>query len=48
MVVRAAKGSLEEVGVKVTKCQVVKGLFYLCEAFDFHSVGCRDLSENVK
>lgn len=48
MVGRAAKDCLEEVGVKVSECQVVKGLFYLYEAFDFNSVGCRDLLENVK
>lgn len=48
MVGREAKDSLEKVGVKVSECQVVKGLFYLYEAFDFNSVGYRDLLENVK
>lgn len=44
----SAKDSLEEVGVKGGECQVVKGLFYFYEAFDFNSEGCRDLLENVK
>lgn len=37
-----------DVGIKVSWCQLVEGLFSVYEAFDFNSVGCRDLLEDVK